>query len=69
NLQLTNQAKGIYHVGVRNQVGQSVLLKDINHSEGSSTETFELNKNLARGMYQVEITNPAGEVKSIKIIN
>lgn len=69
NLQLTNQAKGIYHVRVMNQVGQPVLFKEINHSEGSSTETFQLNKNLARGMYQVEITNPAGEVKSVKIIN
>ena len=68
NLQLTNQPEGIYYVSVTNQLGQSILNKQIVHSEGSSSESIELNKNLAHGMYQVNITTSHNDVKVIKIL-
>lgn len=68
NLQLTNQPAGIYNVRLLNPLGQVVLSKQITHTEGSSTETIKWNYNFARGVYQLEINRPVGEVKTIKIM-
>jgi len=68
NLQLTNQPEGIYYVNVTNQLGQSILHKQIVHSEGSSSESIELNKNLAHGMYQVNVTTSRNDLKVIKVL-
>ena len=68
NLQLTNQPAGVYNVRLLNPLGQVVLIKQITHTEGSSTETIKWDYNFARGVYQLEINRPVGEVKTIKIM-
>ena len=68
NIQLTNQLAGIYNVRVLNSLGQPVLFKQITHSEGSGAKTITLNNSLTRGIYQVEITKPGGDVKIIKVM-
>jgi hypothetical protein len=68
NLQLTNQPAGVYNVRLLNPLGQVVLTKQITHTEGSSTETIKWDYNFARGVYQLEINRPVGEVKTIKIM-
>ena len=68
NLQLTNQAEGIYNVRVLNSLGQPVLSKQIRNSEGNVSEKIQLNKNIGKGIYQVEITKPGGDIKMIQII-
>ncbi len=68
NLQLTNQPEGVYHVRVINQLGQAVLYKQVTHNEGSSSEAIQLSSNLAHGVYQVEVSSPANDVKIIKVL-
>ncbi len=68
NLQLTNQPAGTYNVRLLNPLGQVVLTRQITHTEGSSTETIKWDYNFARGVYQLEINRPVGEVKTIKIM-
>jgi Secretion system C-terminal sorting domain len=68
NLQLTNQPEGVYHVRVINQLGQAVLYKQVIHNEGSSSEAIQLDSNLAHGVYQVEVSSPANDVKVIKVL-
>ncbi|MES2431393.1 MAG: T9SS type A sorting domain-containing protein [Bacteroidota bacterium] len=54
-LQLVNMPKGDYKVKIINIVGQTIFNKTIKHLGGSSTETLSLDKNLARGLYKLEI--------------
>ena len=68
NLQLTNQPEGVYYINVTNQLGQSVLTKQIRHNEGSSAETIQLDKNLSRGIYQVEVTKTNSDINTIKVV-
>ena len=68
NLQFVNQASGSYTVRVIDQLGQPVIIKQIMHSEGTSTETIQLQKSVAHGVYQVEITRPDDDKKMIKVI-
>jgi hypothetical protein len=58
NLQLTNQPAGVYGIRLFNKMGQVMISKQINHTEGSSTETIRLDKSSVRGIYQLEITKP-----------
>ena len=68
NLQLTNQPEGVYHVRVINQLGKPVLVQQIIHNEGSSSEAIQLDGNLAHGVYQVEVSGPDNNVKVIKVL-
>ena len=68
NILFTNQASGIYSVRVMDQLGQSIITRQINLTQGTSTETIQLQKSMARGVYQVEITEPDNNSKMIKVI-
>lgn len=65
HLKLENQPAGIYVVRLINNNGQPVMVKQIQHSGGSSTEIIRPNQNISKGVYQLEITGPGG--KKIKI--
>jgi hypothetical protein len=65
-LQLNNMPKGIYFVRLLNGLGQTILRKQINHSEGNSTETLRVNK--LKGSYMLEITNPDNFKSTTKLI-
>jgi hypothetical protein len=56
NLQMTNIPKGAYQIKVINSLGQVVMVKQIQHEEGSSSETLRPDQQLAHGTYQLEIT-------------
>jgi hypothetical protein len=68
NLQLTNLQAGNYGVRVLNPLGQVILSKVISHAGGSSAAPIPWNYKQARGVYQLEITSPGGEVKVIKVM-
>jgi hypothetical protein len=68
HLQLVNQPEGHYGIQLINKMGQIMVSKQVNHVAGSSNETIPLNKYLARGIYQVEITQPGGNIVSINVI-
>ena len=69
NLQLTNQPEGTYGVRLLNGIGQVIVSKQVEHANGSSSEKIKLNKNSARGIYQLEITKPTGDKVTINVIN
>jgi len=69
NLQLGNQPAGVYGIRVMNKLGQVLVSKQINHEEGSSTETIQLDKSSAHGIYQLEVTKPDGNTVDINVIN
>ena len=58
NLQFINQPKGKYGLKVVSNLGHVMMVKQIEHNEGSSTETIQLNKTAAKGNYQLEIVTP-----------
>jgi hypothetical protein len=68
NLQLNNMPAGIYNARILNPLGQSILSKRITYNGGTIFEPFILEKNAARGIYQVEITSPSNDVKTIKVM-
>lgn len=53
-LQMNNLQKGNYQVILTNEIGQRITAKMINHSGGSATQTIELSKIFAPGVYQLK---------------
>jgi hypothetical protein len=68
HLQFINQPAGKYGIRLMNNLGQIIVSKQIERASGSNTETIKWNYNLAHGIYQLEITQPNGEIKIIKVL-
>ncbi len=68
NLQLTNQPAGEYGIKLYNKLGQVILSKKVQRSEGNSTEKINWDFNLAHGMYHLEVLFPNGSKKIIKVL-
>ncbi len=69
NLRLINQSSGIYGIRLFDPLGQVILLKTIKHTKDSGPEIIRWNNKLAKGIYQLEIIKPGGEIQFIKIMN
>jgi hypothetical protein len=69
NIQLTNQPKGQYQIRLVNPLGQVLITKDFIHTGGSANETIKWNRDFAKGIYQLEISRPGGELKVIKVVH
>ncbi|MEO6894880.1 MAG: T9SS type A sorting domain-containing protein, partial [Ginsengibacter sp.] len=67
NLQFNNQPAGVYYTRLINPIGQVIVSKKIIHSAGSSTETIQWNQNAAKGIYNLQISQPDGSMKVIRI--
>ena len=67
-LQLTNMPKGIYDIRLLNAAGAIILKKELFHPGGNATEIIPFEKNIAKGLYQLEITEPGGKAV-FKLIN
>jgi hypothetical protein len=52
-----NLQKGVYTLALTNVLGQQVYMKVINHAGGAATQTLELGKNMAQGVYQLQVSN------------
>ena len=68
NLHFINQPAGKYAIRLMNQLGQVIVSKQIERMNGSNTESIRWDYNLAHGIYQLEILNPDGSIKVIKVI-
>ena len=68
NLQMSQQPEGIYRLRLINPVGQVLLTKNLSHAGGNHTEKINWDYKMARGMYQLEVTKPGGEVHVIKVM-
>lgn len=67
NLQLENQVAGKYQARLLNALRQVMVLKDINHFSGNSSQTILFNKHVPHGVYHLEVISPNGEITVLKI--
>lgn len=58
-LQMENTDKGVYTINLYNQLGQLLNKNDIKHNGGSASYSININ-NLAKGVYQLSISNTSG---------
>jgi hypothetical protein len=68
NLRMLNMPAGTYGIRLLNHSGQVITSTSVVRNDGSSIEKLNWDYRLARGMYQLEIVKPDGEVKVIKVI-
>jgi hypothetical protein len=57
-LQLTNMPKGVYILSLFNATGQKITTTEITHQGGSCSQQIILNKELAKGLYRLEVIKP-----------
>ncbi|MEP7108696.1 MAG: hypothetical protein ABI760_11955 [Ferruginibacter sp.] len=57
-LQFNNMDRGHYRIRMQNGFGQVLFIGDINHPGGSAMERISISKEIAKGIYNLEITNP-----------
>lgn len=62
-----NMAGGKYSIKISNAIGQVILVKQVNHAAGSSSEPIQVNT-LAKGTYQMEILQPDGTKTGLSFI-
>jgi hypothetical protein len=68
NLQLANQPKGIYTARLFNNFGQALHVTQLKHDGGNSTQTIQINKNISKGNYQLEVITPDNKKVNTKIL-
>jgi len=68
-IQFSNQVAGVYEIRLMNSLGQLILSKVVTHNDGNSSEIITPAHKLAKGIYQLEIIKPDGNVEVVKIIN
>ena len=69
NLQLNNQPKGKYALRLLNTSGQLIVQRQIDHPNGSSSESIPLDKFTPHGIYTLEVTKPDGDKITINVVN
>ena len=67
-MQFDDQPAGLYNLRLTNKLGQVIVSKQINHTEGNTIEVLEWDYNLAHGVYQLDITRPDGSIKNINLM-
>jgi hypothetical protein len=68
NLQFINQPAGKYDIRLMNHSGQLVVSKQIERMAGSDIQRMNWDYRLAHGAYHLEIIQPDGQVKIIKLL-
>ena len=68
NLQVVNQPKGLYTIRLVSNFGQQISITQMQHPGGSGTFTLTPTRDLAPGIYQVEVLHPDGERSSISVV-
>lgn len=67
-LSFNNMKKGVYQLRMVNTLGQTVMTKQISHTEGNGMETLNPDSKLAAGIYQLQVTSPDKNITTIKMI-
>ena len=68
NLALNNMKEDTYKVSIFNAAGQLVLIKQIIHPGGVSSQAIRLDERLAKGSYQLEVTAADGSSYIFKLL-
>jgi hypothetical protein len=68
HLQINNQPAGQYQLRLLNAFGQPVMVKQVQHAEGSSSEVVRPSQLIPKGMYNLEITRPDGTKMTLQLM-
>lgn len=68
NLQMNNQAIGIYKLAVTNNSGQLMYTGTVQNNGNNSRFVIQLNNETATGLYNLQITSPTNTVNTQKLI-
>ena len=68
HVMLSDMEQGNYKASLYNEAGQLVLVKQIIHPGGNSTQIITPNETLAKGSYQLEITSRDGSSNIFKLL-
>jgi hypothetical protein len=68
-LQFNNMPLGIYTIEITNLSGQQVAKEVVNNSGEGATQSILLNKNINKGIYQLEAIGPDNNKTFFKILN
>ncbi len=63
-LQFINQPKGKYIIQLVNSLGQVMYKTEVQHTDGSESVTLTLKNNIAKGPYQLHISNSGNKFKT-----
>lgn len=67
HLRMSNVPAGVYAVNLTNSIGQAIFSGRITHSESNSIETISV-RNLAKGIYQLEVIKPDRTLQLISVL-
>ena len=68
NLQMNNQAAGLYKIVLRNTFGQTFLQKEIQFNGGTGLLKIQPPQLIPTGIYQLVIETPSGQLKVIPVV-
>ena len=68
HLEIAGQPAGTYSIILLNNNGQAIYQEKINHPGGDFIKTIRPNQNLVKGVYQLQVSTPANEKITEKII-
>jgi hypothetical protein len=68
NLQLNNKEAGLYEVQLITTFGQTLITKTFNYIGGNGKEKINLGTSIPKGIYQLQIKDPQGDKKLIRVV-
>jgi hypothetical protein len=68
SVELNNAPAGVYYARLLNPLGQVIVSQKIIHQNGTSIEAIKWNQASAKGIYQLQITTPAGKTETVKVV-
>ena len=68
NLQLNNFTKSTYTISLFDASGRIAFTNKLNVEAGSSAQTLQLSNTIAKGMYQLQITNGSTKINKAVVV-
>ncbi len=68
NIKFINQPKGNYVLKLIDNLGRVLITKEIYLSDSNVLETIKAGKNMADGVYRLEVISPYNKVTDINVI-
>ncbi len=68
SVQFTDMPKGNYTLSLVNSIGQIMQTNAITHTGANTAQTLNIDRNIAKGAYQLRIVKPSGEKLVLKLM-
>ena len=69
SIQINNEVAGKYTCRLVNTIGQVLAIKEINYTGGTAVILLDMDKELAKGIHQVEIIKPDNTKTILQVLN